>query len=411
MSRFSVIKCDPQKKNECTKKIVKAFEKKIWVELLPPKGIEASFPSSSLPAGSGIIISSSGSIGGPHYCLQPIKNLNQSALASGNWLKAQGINPKECLILNSLPLYHVSGFMPWWRHLTWNAKHHWISPSLMNQPFQLERYCRQLTKNSSQSILTSLVPTQLKSLINDPYGSKWLQSLSLIWVGGSSIPADIAEKARNQSINLAPCYGATETAAMVTALSPQDFLTGNNSVGSPLEDIEINISHSNLLKIKTSRLAISKWRNNQFESITDSKGWWEAGDLGEYLNIKNKQSLRILGRRDSAINSGGETVFPEQLQLQLMDTIIKNKVQVKEVFLLGADDNKWGQRIAALIRFKEKETNKLEIISFINHLIRDWEPAKKPSNWYDCPELARNVNDKWEIKKWRNWLISRDPIG
>ena len=163
MSRFSVVKCDPQKKNECTKKILKAFEEKIWVELLPPKGIEASFPSSSLPAGSGIIISSSGSIGGPHFCLQPIENLNQSAIASGNWLKAQGLNPKECLIFNSLPLHHVSGFMPWWRHLTWDAKHHWISPSLIHQPFQLERECRGLTKKSSQSIITSLVPTQLKT--------------------------------------------------------------------------------------------------------------------------------------------------------------------------------------------------------------------------------------------------------
>ncbi len=411
MSRFSVVKCDPHKKNDCTKKIIKAFEKNIWVELLPPTGLEASIPSSSLPSGSGIIISSSGSIGGPHFCLQPIENLNQSAFTTGNWLKAQGLNPKECLILNSLPLHHVSGFMPWWRHLIWDAKHHWISPSLIHQPFQLERYCRELTTNRSESIITSLVPTQLKSLINDPYGSKWLQSLSLIWVGGSSIPAEIAEKARNKSIKLAPCYGATETAAMVTALSPKDFLTGNNSVGSALEDIEIKINKSNLLKIKTSRLAISKWKNDQFESITDSKGWWEAGDLGEYLTTNNEQSLKILGRRDSAINSGGETVFPEQLQLQLMDIIVKNKVQVKEVFLLGTDDKKWGQRITALIRFKEKETNKLKVISFINQLIKDWEPAKKPSNWYDCPELSRNINEKWEVDKWRNWLLSRDPIG
>ena len=94
-----------------------------------------------------------------------------------------------------------------------------------------------------------------------------------------------------------------------------------------------------------------------------------------------------------------------------MDTIVNNKVEVKEVFFLGTDDQKWGQRIAALIRFKEKEANKQKIISYIKQLIRDWEPAKKPSNWYDCPELSRNINEKWEIEKWRNWLISRDPIG
>ena len=130
-------------------------------------------------------------------------------------------------------------------------------------------------------------------MIDNNYGLRWLQSLAIIWVGGASIPTDLAEKARKKSINLAPCYGATETAAMVTCLSPRDFLNGSNSVGFPLEDVAIEINKRNLLKIKTNRIAISKWQKNKLEPITNSNGWWESGDLAQYVALKNKKALDI----------------------------------------------------------------------------------------------------------------------
>jgi O-succinylbenzoic acid--CoA ligase len=68
-------------------------------------------------------------------------------------------------------------------------------------------------------------------LINNPDGLRWLQSLDIIWIGGSMLPKDLADKARRKSIKLAPCYGTTETVAMVTCLSPKDFLKGSDSVG------------------------------------------------------------------------------------------------------------------------------------------------------------------------------------
>ena len=104
----------------------------------------------------------------------------------------------------------------------------------------------------------------------------------------------------------------------MTCLSPKDFLKGSNTVGFPLEDVEIEINKRNSLKIKTSRIATSKWKNDKFESIADSNGWWEAGDLAQYITLDNRTAIQILGRRDSAINSGGETIFPEDIEMELM---------------------------------------------------------------------------------------------
>ena len=411
MTKLAVVKCVPQKKVECSKEILKNFEKHHWVYLAPPKDQTKISISSTLPTGEGIIIASGGSIGGPNLCFQSINNLTNSALTTGSWLRRQGLNPQECIILNSLPLHHVSGFMPWWRHHIWGAQHHWIPHSMMHEPIQLEEFSSKLTYKYRRPLITSLVPTQLLSLIDNSYGLRWLQSLAIIWVGGASIPLDLADKAREKSLNLAPCYGATETAAMVTCLSPKDFLNGSNSVGFPLEDVQIEIKERNLLKIKTNRIAIGKWQKNKLESITNSNGWWEAGDLAQYITLNNTKALQILGRRDSAINSGGETIFPEDIEMKLMKIISKNQIPIKDIFVLGVSDKKWGQRLVALTKFKEKGINRHPIISLLTDLIKDWQPSQKPLNWYDCPKLSRNINQKWEVKKWQDWIALNRPIN
>jgi len=411
MTKLAVVKCVPQKKVECSKEILKNFEKHHWVYLAPPKDQTKISISSTLPTGEGIIIASGGSIGGPNLCFQSINNLTNSALTTGSWLRRQGLNPQECIILNSLPLHHVSGFMPWWRHHIWGAQHHWIPHSMMHEPIQLEEFSSKLTYKYRRPLITSLVPTQLLSLIDNSYGLRWLQSLAIIWVGGASIPLDLADKAREKSLNLAPCYGATETAAMVTCLSPKDFLNGSNSVGFPLEDVQIEIKERNLLKIKTNRIAIGKWQKNKLESITNSNGWWEAGDLAQYITLNNTKALQILGRRDSAINSGGETIFPEDIEMKLMKIISKNQIPIKDILVLGVSDREWGQGLAALVRCNDKEINKCQIVSLLTHLIKDWHASKKPLNWYDCPILSRNTNQKWELSKWQNWVEWNTPIN
>ena len=62
--------------------------------------------------GPAIILNSSGSSGKPRKCFHYLDNLKLSAAASGQWLLEQGFELKNCLILNTLPLNHISGLMP-----------------------------------------------------------------------------------------------------------------------------------------------------------------------------------------------------------------------------------------------------------------------------------------------------------
>ena len=97
--------------------------------------------------------------------------------------------------------------------------------------------------------------------------------------------------------------------------------------------------------------------------------------------------------------------------MELMKIISKNQIPIKDIFVLGVSDKKWGQRLVALTKFKEKGINRYPIISLLTDLIEDWQPSQKPLNWYDCPKLSRNINKKWELKKWQDWIAFNRPIN
>ena len=96
--------------------------------------------------------------------------------------------------------------------------------------------------------------------------------------------------------------------------------------------------------------------------------------------------------------------------MKLMAIISNNQIPITDIFVVGVKNKKWGQRLVALIKFKEKEINKFQTISLLRKLIKDWQPSKKPVNWYDCPEMSRNIHGKWEINKWRIWIDDNRPI-
>ena len=374
-----------------------------WVHL---DGAAASskVPATLLPDGPGFVISSGGSSGGRRRCLQPLINLDRSAAATGTWLGSIGIDPSTCLVLNPLPMHHVSGLMPWWRSRCWGSTHVPLAPNLLKQPSQLLAVSRTLKGWGERPIMLSLVPTQLGRLLVDPSGVDWLQRFSVIWVGGAALPAVMADQARQAGIRLAPCYGATETAAMVAALPPDRFLAGDNSCGPPLEDVELQLARDGALKVRTQRLAIASWseeRPNELDPLQDEEGWWYSGDSAGLA-----PDLKIFGRLDGALLSGGETVFPEQLEARLMGS----GLPLEAVLLLGVPDPVWGQRLVGLVRSSDEA-----IVRRLEQVTANWLPADKPLGWFICPELAPTRAGKWQRERWSKRALTlieqRLPTG
>ncbi len=332
--------------------------------------------------GPAIILNSSGSTGKPRKCFHHLDNLKLSAATSGQWLIEQGFELRNCLILNTLPLNHISGLMPIFRSQTWGCDCINISPNLIKQTRELLLFTIKSKKNKKH-LVTSLVPTQLKRLLSQKNGVSWLKIFDLIWVGGASISRETTAKCIREKIKLAPCYGSTETAAMVTSLKPKEFLMGFENVGEILPDTKIRINEQGLIEIKSARIGIEIIDSSKTKNFKNKNGWWQTGDLGEINQINTSLYLNFLGRSDKAFNSGGEIVFPEVIESRLNDFIMKENIPINKFNISKVPNKLWENKIKIVVEFREL-TNHKNIENSLNLLKKfsqSWPKHEKPEKW------------------------------
>ena len=351
------------------------------------------------PWDAAVVLGSGGSSGGRRWCVQPLAHLQASADATATWLRAQGLDPAACLHLDPLPLHHVSGLLPLVRCRRWGAELRLLPPEWLRDPSLLAAAC---PLPAEQPVLVSLVPTQLGRLMASPQGLTWLRGCRVIWVGGASLPAPLAAQARRQGLRLAPCYGATETAAMVAALSPERFLAGEAGCGFVLAGGELRIAPvaAAALEVRTARLSPGWLEAGRLCPLPrDGEGWWRSGDAARLEGGR----LTVLGRLDGALQSGGETVFPELLEGRLLAAAGAAALPLEAVLLLGLPDAEWGERLVALVR-PGPEADAADLIRALEAITARWWPAERPRHWQLCPSLATTAAGKWERGRWRRWL-------
>ena len=225
-----------------------------------------------------------------------------------------------------LPLHHVSGLMAWMRtaltggaYLPWDWK-------------RLERGERPALPGSGWWSL-SLVPTQLQRLLGSADGAGWLHGFSTVFVGGGPLWPDLAEAARRAGLRLSAGYGMTETAAMVTALRPEEFLAGGEGCGPALPHARVAVDGEGRISIAGESLFrgyFPEWRAAR-SLATEDLGRFDAAG-----------SLHVLGRRDALIISGGKKVDPAEVERAL-----RASGAFADVAVVGIPDPEWGQAVVA----------------------------------------------------------------
>lgn len=358
--------------------------------------------------GPGVVLGSGGSTGERRWCLQPLTHLLASADATGRWLEGVGVDPAACLHLNPLPHHHVSGLMPWLRAWRWGAVHQTLEPAWLRTPHLL---ADAVPLKPHRPAVLSLVPTQLQRLMADPDGLHWLRQLAVIWVGGGPLPSRAAAQARHVGLRLAPCYGATETAAMVCALDPESFLAGGSGCGLPLADVQLRLDpFTAAVEVGTDRLSPGWLKAGELQPFPEARaGWWRSGDAG----CLDDGGLQVLGRLDGAVISGGETVFPEQLELRLLAAAREQGLPLQAVLLLAVEDGEWGHRLVALVRLEPavlEGCGLSDLLRACSDLCNGWAPAERPRRWCSCPELAPSALGKWQRGRWRAWFDELEAV-
>lgn len=230
--------------------------------------------------------------------------------------------------LGVLPLHHVSGLMAWLRCALTGGSYRaasWREIDAGTLPDIDER---------RGGWTVSLVATQLERLLRSPAGIAWLRRFSLILLGGGPAWPELLDRAAGAKLPIAPSYGMTETAAMVSALHPSEFLNGARSSGRLLPHMHIGFDDEGRIILEGQSLFrgyFPEWRE---------KGPFATQD-GGYLDANGE--LHVTGRRDAAIISGGEKVDPGEVE-----AVLRGTGEFADIVVVGIPDAEWGQRVVAV---------------------------------------------------------------
>lgn len=142
-------------------------------------------------------------------------------------------------------------------------------------------------------------------------------------------------------------YNATE-AGMIATATPADLRAAPDTAGKPAEGTEIRILDSEFRQVPTGEVGTIYVRNStQFDGYTSGttkdfhEGFMSSGDVG-YLDDAGR--LFVVGRDDEMIVSGGENVYPIEVE-----KILAGHPEVAEAAVIGVDDTQYGQRLVAFV--------------------------------------------------------------
>ena len=153
---------------------------------------------------------------------------------------------------------------------------------------------------------------------------------------------------------------------------------------------------SNAIEVKTNRLSAGWLNGEQLQPFADAEGWWRSGDGGQL----NEQGIRVLGRLDGAITTGGATVFPEQIEAALAGI-----PGVAALLVVGVPDPQWGERLVGLVR-PQPDRSANQVVEALQQHCQQLSPAQRPKQWLCTEELRPNSQGKWTRMEWKNAVIA-----
>jgi acyl-CoA synthetase (AMP-forming)/AMP-acid ligase II len=338
--------------------------------LSPPEG-EARF-----------IILTSGTTGTPKGAQRsaPASLAPLAAMFSRIPLKAQ----ERTMI--AAPLFH-----------SWGMAHFQLGLSLrstyiLRRKFDPEETLRATAESGATALV--VVPVMMQRILEldeDVIRQYDLSNLRVTAASGSALPGELATKWMDTfGDNLYNLYGSTEV-AWATIATPEDLRAAPGTAGLPPRGTVVKIvdqeGDSEVSEGDTGRIFVGN--EMAFEGYTggggkdEYQGLLSSGDVGHF---DEEGRLFIDGRDDEMIVSGGENVFPREVEDLLAD-----HDGIKEVAVIGVDDDEFGQRLKAFVVTGGGDPSEDELKKYVKKNLAGY---KVPREIEFLDELPRNATGK-----------------
>ena len=278
-----------------------------------PEGPQRLDPGHSpgVTPGTAVVIATSGSTGEPKGVELSAAALRHSARAS---LDRIGARSGEAW-LSCLPPGHISGLQVFVRSLLSGVA-----------PVVLDR----LTAGSARGApYVSLVPTQVRHLLDEPGGREALAGFRAILLGGAAAPAGLRAEAAAAGARVITTYGMSETCG------------GCVYDGQPLDGVLVRAGPDERIRV-SGPVLFSGYRGRPgLTAAALEDGWFVTSDLGE---VDAAGRLTVRGRADDMINTGGEKVSADQVA-----SVLEGCPGVREAVVVGRPDPEWGELVTAIV--------------------------------------------------------------
>ena len=256
-----------------------------------------------------------------------------------------GHNPDDRW-LACLPHYHISGLSILMRSAIYGISvmvHKKFDPTTVNDSILKD-------KITIISVVAVMLQRVLADLDTNWGGVRYPATLRCVLLGGGPVPHALLEACMLHSIPVVQTYGLTEACSQAVTLSPADALRKLGSAGRPLPPVQLCIMHENRqasagepgeIFLKGPTITPGYVDRPEATAQAFQDGWFATGDIG-YLDKDGY--LFVLDRRADLIISGGENIYPSEIE-----SVLQSHPTVKEAGVCGKPDPQWGQVPVAFV--------------------------------------------------------------
>ena len=264
--------------------------------------------------------------------------------------------------LGTLPLFHVGGLAMLYRCAVYGAS------IALEQHFDAARACAAMDEGVTH---VSLVATMLERVL-ELRGSRPFVGVKAALIGGGPVSSATLGRARAAGLPVVQTYGLTEACSQVTteALDQADGATA----GPPVRGVEVRISEPDAGGVGEIEV----------RGPTVAKGlgpWLKTKDLG---SLDSRGRLTVMSRRMDLILSGGENVYPAEVE-----AVLREHAKIRDVAVVGRADAEWGQVPVALVVATDFDGDALT--AWARERLASF---KIPRAWIRVEALPRNATGK-----------------